>query len=84
MNEQIYAYEGLAYFLGMKPSEFWNCEYREIIKYCNIQFIRILDDYKQDIILQEAVSDKLIKADAMSTKKPEILSLRKKIFSKLF
>jgi hypothetical protein len=42
-----------------------------------------MEEYRQNVILQEAVSDKLIQADAMSQKKPKILSLRK-IFKKIF
>ena len=48
-----------------------------------MQFIRIQEDFKQEIILQEAVTDKLIKSDAMSNKKPKIIPLRK-IFNKYF
>ena len=44
--------------------------------------IKMLDDFKIEIILQEAVTDKLIKADSMS-KKPKIIPL-KRMFAKLF
>ena len=44
--------------------------------------IRILDDFKLQIMLQEATTDKLIKADSMS-KRPKIIPL-KKMFKKLF
>lgn len=44
--------------------------------------IKILDDFKMQIILQEAVTDKLIRADSMS-KRPKIIPLRK-MFNKLF
>ena len=43
---------------------------------------KILDDFKMQIVLQEAVTDKLIKADSMN-KKPKVIPLRK-MFSKLF
>ena len=43
---------------------------------------KILDDFKMQIILQEAVTDKLIKADSMS-KRPKVIPL-KKTFNKLF
>lgn len=66
----------------MKPDEFWNSEYRQINLYLQINMIKILDDFKMQITLQEAVTDKLIKADSMS-KKPKVISLRK-MFSKLF
>ena len=42
----------------------------------------LLDDFKMQIMLQEAVTDKLIKADSMS-KRPKIIPL-KKMFAKLF
>ena len=66
----------------MKPDEFWECEYRYINTFLQINMIRILDDLKMQIMLQEAVTDKLIKADSMS-KRPKIIPL-KKMFSKLF
>ena len=44
--------------------------------------IKILDDFKMQIVLQEAVTDKMIKADSMS-KRPKVVPLRK-MFSKLF
>lgn len=66
----------------MKPDEFWNCEYRQLNTFLQINMIRILDDFKRQITLQEAVTDKLIKADSM-TKRPKVIPLRK-MFSKLF
>lgn len=66
----------------MKPDEFWNSEYRQINSYLQINMIKILDDFKMQITLHEAVTDKLIKADSMS-KRPKIIPLRK-MFSKLF
>ena len=44
--------------------------------------IRILDDFKMQIMLQEVVTDKLIKADSMS-KRPKVIPL-KRMFRKLF
>ena len=66
----------------MKPDEFWNCEYRQLNTFIQINMIRILDDFKRQITLQEAVTDKLIKANSM-TKRPKVIPLRK-MFSKLF
>ena len=66
----------------MKPEEFWDCEYRYINTFLRINMIKMLDDFKIQIILQEAVTDKLIKADSMS-KRPKIIPL-KRMFSKLF
>lgn len=61
----------------MKPNEFWNSTYREINIYTQANLCRIVDDFRQDIKLQEAVTDKLIMADAMSNKRPKILPLQK-------
>jgi hypothetical protein len=66
----------------MKPDEFWNCEYRYINTFLKTNMVRLLDDFKIQILLQEAVTDKLIKADSMS-KRPKVIPL-KKMFSKLF
>lgn len=74
--------EPLAYYFNMKPNEFWECEYRNLNIFLQINMIRILDDFKMQIMLQEAVTDKLIKADSMS-KRPKVVSL-KKMFNKLF
>lgn len=74
--------EPLAYYFNMKPDEFWNCEYKTINIYLQTNMAKILDDFKMQIVLQEAVTDKLIKADSMS-KKPKVIPLRK-MFNKLF
>ena len=66
----------------MKPNEFWNCEYKTINIYLQTNMEKILDDFKMQIVLQEAVTDKLIKADSMN-KKPKVIPLRK-MFNKLF
>ena len=66
----------------MKPEEFWNSEYKQINSYLQINMIKLLDDFKMQITLQEAVTDKLIKADSMS-KRPKVIPLRK-MFNKLF
>lgn len=60
----------------MKPKEFWNSTYREINIYVQTHLIKIVDDLKREINLQEAVTNKLIKADAMSNKKPKIEPIR--------
>lgn len=67
----------------MKPTEFWNSTYREINIYTQANLCHIIDDFKQEIKLQEAVTDKLIMADAMSNRKPKIIPLQK-TFEKLF
>lgn len=67
----------------MKPSEFWNSTYREINIYTQANLCHIIDNFRQDVRLQEAVTDKLIMADAMSNKKPKIVQLQK-VFKNLF
>lgn len=64
------------------PKEFWNITYKEINSFCQANLVRLQDDFKRNIILQEAVTDKLIQADSMS-KKPKIVPLRK-MFKELF
>lgn len=59
----------------MKPQEFWNSRYLEINTYCQAHLIKIIDDLKREINLQEAVTDKLIMADAMR-EKAKILPIR--------
>ena len=66
----------------MKPEEFWNCEYRQINSYLQTNMIKMLDEFKMQIVLQEAVTDKLIRADSMR-KRPKVVPL-KKTFNKLF
>lgn len=56
--------------------------YKEINKFCQANLIRLQDDFKRNIILQEAVTDKMIQADSMS-KKPKVVPLRK-MFKELF
>lgn len=42
-----------------------------------------MDNFRQEIRLQEAATDKLIQADAMSNRRPKIVPLQK-TFEKLF
>ncbi len=71
----IYAMEPLAYYFDMKPNEFWNGRYMEISMYCQVHLIKIIDDLKRNINLQEATTNKLIMADSMC-KKPKIVLIR--------
>lgn len=59
----------------MKPFEFWNSTYREINVFIQVHLIKIKDDIKREINLQEAVTNKLIRADSMS-KRPKIIPIR--------
>lgn len=83
MIELIYTLEPLCYYLSMKPKEFWDSTYREINVFTQANLCHIIDDFRQEIKLQEAVTDKLIQADAMSNKKPKIIPLQR-TFEKLF
>ena len=47
-----------------------------------MQYVRIIEGFRQEIILQEAVTDKLLQGDCMR-KKPKIVPLRQ-IFKELF
>lgn len=82
IEELIYAIEPLAYYFGMKPHEFWDCRYKEVNLYIQSNMVKMVDDFKREITLQEAVTDKLIRADSM-TKRPKVVPLRK-TFKNLF
>ncbi len=71
----LYATEPLCYYFDMKPREFWNSTYREINIYIQTHLVKIVDDLKREINLQEAVTNKTIMADSMS-KKPKIIPIR--------
>lgn len=75
--------EPLAYYSGLKPSEFWNGRYKDITLYCSVYVIRLQDEFKQQIVLQEAVTNKVIQADSLSNRNPKIVPLQK-MFSNLF
>jgi hypothetical protein len=79
----VYCLEPLAYYFGMKPNEFWNERYKDVFLYCKVNLIKLQDSFKQQISLQEAVTDKLIQADSMLFKNPKIIPIRK-MFSDLF
>lgn len=59
----------------MKPCEFWNSRYSEINIYCQAHLIKTIDDLKREINLQEAVTNKFIRADSMS-RNPKIVPIR--------
>mgnify|MGYP001047781167 CR=1 FL=1 len=59
----------------MKPHEYWNSTYREVNLYVQVHLIKIADDLKREINLEEAVTNKLIRADSMS-KNPKIILIR--------
>lgn len=82
MSELIYSLETLSYYFSLMPRDFWNMSYKEINRFCQANLIKLQDDFKRNIILQEAVTDKMIQADSMS-KKPKVVPLRK-MFQELF
>jgi hypothetical protein len=57
----------------MKPNEFWNSRYSEINVYCQTHLMKIIDDLKREINLQEAVTNKLIAGDCMNQNAKVIL-----------
>lgn len=67
----------------MKPNEFWESTYREINVYTQSNLCHVMEDFRQEINLQEAVTNKVIMADAMSNKRPKIIPLQK-TFKNLF
>ena len=76
--------EPLAYYFDMKPHEFWNSEYSKINVYCQTHLIKIIDDLKCEINLQEAVTNKLISGDCMN-QNAKIIYIKdnyKKLFDK--
>lgn len=79
----IYALEPICYYFNMKPYEFWNSSYKEVNVYAQSNLCHITDRFKQEIQLQEAVTNKMIMADAMSNKRPKVVSLQE-TFESLF
>lgn len=79
----VYGLEPLAYYFGMKPNEFWNERYKNVSLYCEVNLIKLQDDFKQQIILEEAVTNKLIQADSMLNQNPKIIPIQN-MFSNLF
>lgn len=67
--------EPLAYYFDMKPHQFWNSKYSEINTYCQAHLVKTIDDLKSEIELQEAVTNKLIRADSMS-RNPKIIPIK--------
>lgn len=79
----IYATSELAYYCGLKPNDFWNMTYKEATIYCQCVLANTNDRFKEQIILQDAQTDKMIQADPLLNKRPEVKSL-KNIFYKIF
>lgn len=82
IKESILSFEPLAYYLGMKPSEFWNCRYKEICLFCEMGLLKIQDSFKQNIQLNDATTDKLIQAHPLN--KAQSIKPIKQCFPNLF
>lgn len=67
----------------MKPREFWDSTYREIIVFCTANSCKVADDLKCEINLQEVITDKLIQSNPLLYEKPKIVRL-KDMFQNLF
>ena len=80
--ELLEAMESLCYYFGMKPDEFWGSCFKQINKYIQANLTKNIDNLKENISLQEAVTNKLIQADSMS-KHPKIVPI-KKTFKELY
>lgn len=79
----MYSLEALCYYFNMKPNEFWSSTYREVTLFCQMNLIRITDNFKLEVTLQDEATNKLIQADPMITRNPKNKSL-KEIFVNLF
>jgi len=66
----------------MKPNEFWNCTYRELVEYVNSNTLQSEESYKKQIMLFDALGYKIIKA--LSAKNPKNISLVRETFKNLF
>lgn len=67
----------------MKPFEFWNSTYREVNLFSKMNLIKITDDFKLEVTLQDESTNKMIKSNPFLYDKPKIKSL-KEIFVNLF
>lgn len=79
----VYAYEPLCYYFGLVPEQFWNNRIKENIIYVQSKMAKKLDELREQVNLFEVATNKLIKADAMSSKYPEIINI-KDFYSNLF
>jgi len=57
--------------------------YKEVTVYCQCILANNNDRFKEQIILQDAQTNKMIEVDPLLNKRPKVNSL-KKVFSKLF
>lgn len=71
----IFAYEPLCYYFGLIPEQYWNNTIKQNMIYVQSNLAKKLDDAREKIQLAEITTDKLIKADALSTKNPKVLRI---------
>ena len=83
IEDMIYTMEKISYYFGLTPHEFWDLTYKEAELFCNCRVAYNNDRLKEEIIVQDAVSDKMIKANPIMNKRPKCESLTK-IFKDLF
>ena len=67
----------------MKPHEFANCDYREVSLFANSFIKNEENKLKNQIILFDKVSDKIIKMNPFN-KKTKYISLVRDVYSELF
>lgn len=66
----------------MMPSEFWNSTYRELHTFVEANVKKYENEYKQEIVLFDALGDKII--DVIGRQKAKYTSLVKHRFKDLF
>ncbi len=66
----------------MKPHEFWNCTYRELVEYVNSNTLQSEEEYKKQIYLFEEFGNKII--SAVASKRAKKVDLISDVFRELF
>lgn len=66
----------------MKPSEFWNCTYKEAYVFVKSNSLQRENDYKKDIILFDSLGNKIL--GALASKHPKNIDLIRTTFKELF
>lgn len=60
----------------MKPYDFWNSTYREINIYSKMNLIRMNEDLKNQINIEEASTNKIIEANPLMFRNPKVKMIR--------
>lgn len=68
---------------GMKPHEFWNCTFKDAKKFVEAFYKNKQIDYKNQIMLLDAMASKIINANPFIVAKAQHISLME-IFNKQF